>query len=71
MESEIYLLAKVFFRANSILRVRCILIRSNTAIKAHHSCEGLTDFNMQLSSLFYSRKPIKSEKLKGRELLED
>jgi len=41
------------------------------AIQAHHSCEGLRDFNMQLSRLSYGRKPIKSEKLKGRELLED
>jgi len=41
------------------------------AIQAHHSCEGLKDFDMQLSSLSYHRKPMKSEKLKGRELLED
>jgi hypothetical protein len=71
-DSEMYLLAKVFFTANSPfnseVQLKFKVIRHFRPII--HVRES-KDFNLHLSSLSYSRKPTKLEKLKGRELLED
>ena len=71
MESETYLLAKVFFTANSPFKSEVHLkFKVIWHFRPHHSCEGLKRFKFVTKQSLLQQK-AQSEKLKGRELLED